>query len=242
MPPYRPPQWSQSVQLYGISEPYPYADSPTLYFFDAVLRAEHVQELAITRHPVQIATASSAPGGSISDHAYMLPARVTLEIGMSDALDRYNPTDYTSTVSKSVSAYQTLLTVQARRNPLVLLTRLQTYSNMLIQSIRPIEDYKTRHALRAHVIFEQILMGLMFAAPVSALPQLTESSPQGEVQPTPAADWVSGYQIAPLAAAPTTAPEPQDYIQRRIQNRTVPGSGDFSSSPLGDYSVLMGTD
>jgi len=49
------------------------------FFFDAVMRVEHTKALRITEHPLQT-------GANISDHAFMLPAYVTLEISMSDTM------------------------------------------------------------------------------------------------------------------------------------------------------------
>ena len=48
------------------------------FFFDAVFRTNHESHLRITSHPVQ-------GGANISDHCFMEPARITMEIGMSDA-------------------------------------------------------------------------------------------------------------------------------------------------------------
>lgn len=88
-----------------------------VYVFDAVIRIDHSQQIRTTDHPVQ-------SGASISDHALILPARVVMEIGMSDAMDAYAPGVWTSNPSKSVSAYQTLVALQQGRQPLTVTTRL----------------------------------------------------------------------------------------------------------------------
>jgi hypothetical protein len=49
------------------------------FFFDAVLRVEHNRTLRMTEHPIQT-------GANVVDHAFMLPAQITLEIGMSDVM------------------------------------------------------------------------------------------------------------------------------------------------------------
>ncbi|HEX4209508.1 MAG TPA: hypothetical protein VHY56_03880, partial [Candidatus Binataceae bacterium] len=95
---WRPPQWSQPAQtsiyvpatmvtpassvitdpndpLFGTTLPSASGTIPAaVYVFDAILRAEHQRELRKTEHPVQT-------GANITDHAYLLPARITLEIG-----------------------------------------------------------------------------------------------------------------------------------------------------------------
>jgi hypothetical protein len=146
------------------------------YYFDAVLSLAHFQELRKTEHPVQ-------SGASISDHAYLLPARVILEIGMSDVMDRYRHSDYTSDPSKSVSAYQTFLYIQSLRTPITLSTRLKTYENMVIEDIRAHEDYRTVAALRATIVLSEILQGSVVVQPSSARPQQSQSTASGGVQP-----------------------------------------------------------
>jgi hypothetical protein len=49
------------------------------YFFDAILREDHTTQRRITEHPVQ-------SGANINDYSYQMPARLILEIGMSDAM------------------------------------------------------------------------------------------------------------------------------------------------------------
>ena len=236
---YRPTQWGQGQtgQLYGIVESYVDASGgyvSSAYFFDAVLRAEHFQELAITRHPVQVNANNGGPGGSISDHAYLLPARLTLEIGMSDTLDRFNLTDYSSDPSKSIAAYHAFLSIQARRSPLIVMTRLKQYENMLIQSIRPVEDYKTRFALKAMIVFEQILMGLVTTTMVSAAPQITDRTDKGTAQTAtvPAA-------IQQRMALQSVVPSSTQQLSS-AQASSIPGSGEWSSgsivSAIGAYS------
>jgi len=111
----------------------------TLYAFDAELEIEHQQELRRTEHPVQTGT-------SISDHAYIVPARLVLDVGMSDAMDAYyNPTTWSGSTSKSVSAYQTMLALQFSRIPLSITTRLRTYQNMVIEALTP-QDASSQRA------------------------------------------------------------------------------------------------
>ena len=53
------------------------------YVFDGEPDIQHDQELSITQNPVQT-------GASISDHAFLVPVRVTAEILMSDAMQSFN--------------------------------------------------------------------------------------------------------------------------------------------------------
>lgn len=92
--PYRPPQWknlpSDESQLILVKSNIAMQldkDNPNSFigfYFDAFLREDHELGIRITEHPVQ-------NGANISDHAYSLPVRLTLEILVSDAMDQILP-------------------------------------------------------------------------------------------------------------------------------------------------------
>ena len=181
-----------------------------------------MRQLRRTEHPIQ--TSSSSPVASITDHAYQIPARVTLEIGMSDAMDSYSDV-WTSATSKSVSAYQTLLSLQQTRTLVILTTRLDTYPNMLIESIQPSDSSRTRFGLRATVVFSQVYLADATAVsssflassddssnPLSSQAQTTDTSLQGTVQ----------------SSAPSSALVTQNTVPASQQGG-VPGAGDWSS-------------
>jgi len=152
----------------------------TNYYFDAVLRLLHQQPAVATQHPTQ----SGAP---ITDHMYLLPARVELSVGMSDAMDSYDAKAYASG-PKSVSAYNTFLSVQASRQPLTLTTRLRTYTNMIIENIIVIDDHKTISGLRAVISLQQIIPAIVNVAtqPLPAQSQRDQTSQathDGSLQP-----------------------------------------------------------
>lgn len=121
--------------------------SPTFgnFVFDAVFSTDHSANLTVTQHPVQ-------SGASISDHAYMEPDEVSIEIGMTDVAS--NATS--AGTSRSVNAYTQLRAIMEQREPVTLITRLKTYQNMIITSMSAPDDYKTMHALRVSVYFQQI--------------------------------------------------------------------------------------
>ena len=206
--------------------------APTLitYVFDAVLEVGHSQKLEKTHHPVQT-------GADISSHAYLLPPRLTLYILMSDAVDSYatgaasnHYKQFAGNPSKSVSAYQTLLDIQAGRQPLTIVTRLRTYTNMVITSLDPHEDYKTITGLRMPVEFEAIFTGSTSTPPASARTNTTDSTGLGAVSPTPLASssaLIKQYQYPPqTAVAPYALPQLAD-----TSTVNVPGAGSFTSIP-----------
>lgn len=200
---YAPPQWSSNsagviappltiyVQNYSVqgslsnTGPSPLTVNrqalSVLYVFDNALNAIHEQNLTITQNPVQTQA-------SISDHSYLMPAKLTITILMSDSMQSYVPSQFTGTQGRSVSAYQALIELQKSQELLQLQTRLRQYSNMLITSIRPEEDASTRYGLRCTVTFQEILIaggtyaGISQSTKSSAAPQVTYQSPTGPGQ------------------------------------------------------------
>lgn len=175
--PWRPPQWSLPQQT-TLTVPATPNSPQTIYFFDAIMRADHDQLLHPTEQPVQ-------NGASLVDHAYLIPARVVLDILMSDAVDVFQSGQYTSNSSKSVSAYQTMKLIQAQRLPLTLTTHLDTYQNMLIEEVRAADTVLTKAAVRMEVAFRQILLGSVSQISVSDRPQTSGQTNAGVKAPVP---------------------------------------------------------
>ena len=171
--PYRPSQWSEPQLTYIVDS------KGNFYFFDAVVRTEHFRSLRITEHPVQT-------GANLSDHSFQMPAHLSLEIGMSDAMDSYQPGQYQSGLaSKSVNAYQAFLGLQLARLPVTITTRLDTYENMIIEQISAPDDVKTRYGLKAVITLKQIITAVVSNTKISANPQANQQTNVGPVQPTP---------------------------------------------------------
>jgi hypothetical protein len=184
---------------------------PTSYVFDCVITAEHQQEVRRTEHPVQ-------GGANISDHAYIVPARLVLDVGMSDAMDSYfNPSTWTGSQSKSVSAYQTMLALEFARIPFQISTRLRQYSSMIVESLSPQETYKTTQGVRMRVEFGQILTANVNTPANSARPMETNSTDLGTKSPQPP----SAAQVAQNSVSTDQYKGPV-YVG-------VPGAGGYSS-------------
>jgi hypothetical protein len=166
---YRPSQWDNKELVYAKT-------SVGGYFFDAVLKIDHSSTIKITEHPVQ-------NGANTSDHAFKLPDRVVLEIGMSDCMDTYVSGQFTDNKSKSISAYQTLRVLQASFTPLELTTRLENYKNMLIENISTPDDFKTLTGLKCSITLKQLITAEVEILLVSSRPQVTSNKKAIAVQP-----------------------------------------------------------
>lgn len=146
--------------------------------FDAVLRTEHLNSRQITSHPVN-------NQANISDHSYKIPATLTMDVGVSDVMYNFNPVNIimSDSNSRSVNAFQKLNELADLGEPLTVYTRLKTYKNMVIESVRAREDYKSITEMRATINFQQIQIASgVRIAPVSAeaftVPDKTESTDQ----------------------------------------------------------------
>ncbi len=271
--PYTPPQWGRGATISITVPPQPGTSVPisaatldtqtvaqlsaggastdsalsqgvyTVYVFDAVMELEHEQTLEVTNHPVQT-------GADINSHAYLMPARLGLIVGMSDVMAAFQGTNaqgikaspFTGGVTKSVSAYRTVLSLQAQRALLTVTTRLRTYDNMIIAAVSPREDFRTVTGLRMRVDLRQILTGSASTAPLTGRADATQSSGLGQVQPQTVPS--STQNQFGLPSTPTSSPEsftaptidqPTQNLLNYLQSgQTVntPGAGSYSSCPL----------
>ena len=181
-----------------------------VYVFDGVLQLDHAQEMVLTAHPVQ-------SGANISDHAFIKPARVSMDILMSDAMDSYTAGQWSGAQSKSVNCYQTMLGLEQARTLCIVTTRLNTYYDMVISSINTRDDNKTKHGLRATITFQQIFMAQVTTSNSnwSARPNDTSQFTGGLISPTPVPSAIqNGYYVTP---PPVGSP-------------TVTGAGNWSSN------------
>lgn len=239
--PYTPPQWSSGktpiVVIYfpgqpsapqyqstGVTAVLP--NSPTQYAFDAVIRAEHQQRIIKTDHPIQT-------GANISDHAYLMPARLILDVGMSDVMAAFYQGTWNGSSSKSVSAYQTMIALQASRIPLTLTTRLRSYQNMIIEGITPEDTAKTVTGLKMTVEFSEVLLGSTQVLANSARPQDTQSTPLGSVTPVPPTS-AQQSQNNVVSLVPAHVP----YGGPSLVPAHVPGAGTWSSVNTSNLSQL----
>lgn len=107
---------------------------------DVTIREDHEDRMTVTRHPVE-------RGTPISDHAYLEPAGLTMEVAWSDASD---------SILSARGAYAALLALQAQAEPFFVMTGKRLYRDMLIESISATTDFKTENALFATIRLTQV--------------------------------------------------------------------------------------
>ena len=172
---YRPKIWdTQEKAMFYMED-----NEATSYFFDAVLKTEHVGTRRLTTHPIQT-------GSAITDHSYRIPSTLTMEIGVSDAMDCYSEYfDWKKGYGeRSVNAYQALAKLRDSGEPLDVTTRLYVYKNMVIESLSAIEEYKTRNELRATVRFTEIIIAEGISSSKESIDPQVHDMTGDQVKPT----------------------------------------------------------
>lgn len=139
--------------------------------FDADLKTDHTQKLTMTQHPVE-------KGADISDHAFIEPSEVGMEVAMSDV---------SSGDGKSAAAFRKLLALQSSLDPLTVVTRLKTYRNMMIESVSSPDDYSTMFGMKATILFREMKLVTTSTVKVSSSassdPQKSGETNKGTSQP-----------------------------------------------------------
>ena len=164
------------------------ATQTTAYIFDTAIHIEHDQDGVVTNNPVQTGT-------SVNDHFYLLPMRVVAEIGMSDSMQSYTLGQWSGGPSRSVNAYQTLLTIQSNKQVVSIATRLATnglspYAQMVILNIRAEEDKDTQFSGRFWVTFQQIIL-----ANVALVSNTTTNDTTNTTRPQATCSTEAGQQL-----------------------------------------------
>lgn len=141
--------------------------------FDAIFTAEHDTSITITSHPVQT-------GSNIADHAFDEPTELNFEIGMSDVMQSFMPGQFSDGSSRSISAYHKLRELQKQKIPITVVTKLNTYNNMMVENIMATEDDKTTFGLRASVTLKEIFVVNVMTVKISERPHKSSESNEGD--------------------------------------------------------------
>lgn len=120
--------------------------------FDAVFEESHSADLEVTEFPVET-------GGSISDHAFMKPMRLTISAGVSDVTLRPQSNDpYTSQAGRAARAYELLLLLQKTAEPFDVQTGLKLYKNMVCINLQSSQDRLTSGALHFTATLREVVI------------------------------------------------------------------------------------
>lgn len=131
---------------------------------DAVLQEKHVNELSVTKNPVEF-------GAEVTDHSRIEPKQVSVLAVVTDTplgfaavgelVDRISGIFGSSTeenVTRSVAAYEAMVALQENRVPLDLQTRLVLYKNMIITKIEVVQDKDSSREVVLNMSFSEMLI------------------------------------------------------------------------------------
>jgi hypothetical protein len=116
---------------------------------DVTVREEHSDTMTITDHPVEKGT-----GAYVSDHAYKLPAEVTLEYAWSPT----GPGNRTGASTYIHDIYDKVINLQEARTLVNIYTGKRAYKNMLILEVALTTDLYTENALMLRIGCREILL------------------------------------------------------------------------------------
>lgn len=178
---------------------------------DVVVEEVHLDELAITDHPVE-------KGAPISDHAYKRPVELIVKAGFSGS----------GLVSALLSGggssideiYEDLRELQDERVPFTVTTGKRAYKGMLMQSLAVTTDERTENVLMVVAKFREVI--IVPTKTSSVAEQENQAAPEqtapeqtgGEVQPQPEATSPSSTTASaetPATTADTGARPTPDW-------------------------------
>jgi hypothetical protein len=109
--------------------------------FQAKVTIEEIcnDDLEITEHPIE-------QGASITDHAFVKPATVSMQV------------IFTELQAPLAETYANFLALQASREPFTVVTGKRTYNNMLIKSLTEINDAQTENILSLRLRLQEIFI------------------------------------------------------------------------------------
>lgn len=156
--------------------------------FDVTLSEKHTRKAEITDVPTEL-------GVSMTDHMYMAPNKLTIEIGVSDTPLIYDgqgtpswqlATTFTGSGRRTVTAFEALTKLQELGVPFNYQSGLQLYQNMMIESIDVPQEAPDDYELVATVTMKQVTFAVAESivypprAPKKARPKKTQNVVRAE--------------------------------------------------------------
>lgn len=174
------------------------------YEAQITVEEDHHDQMRITDHPVE-------QGAAITDHAYKMPATVTIRCGWSNSPSPKKtglidiPANLVAGLASTLAAftgqadyvrdvYTQLLGLQAAAEPFTILTAKRTYVDMLIESLTTMTNRETENSLMIVAVCKQVILVnteiVSVPAAAQALPQETQGVQSvGTVSPSAAPDF-----------------------------------------------------
>lgn len=126
---------SQIIQLFGV--------------IDAIPEENHDESVGVTTYPIET-------GATLTDHAYIQPAKLTLQGYVSDLL--VNKFSTIVTPFRDREAWERIVLQLRKRSFVSVVTLLKTYNNMLITNVTTRKDASTGKSLIFTMELQEVLV------------------------------------------------------------------------------------
>lgn len=130
--------------------------APSVYrvgrlFFDGVMSETHNYSVVSTDNPIEV-------GANITDHAYVAPREVTLDIMVGDIYQSFTTPSAYNLSKRSSDALNKLNLLMVLRQPLTVICNLAKYDNLLMTGISVNQNKENNSTLMATLSFKEILL------------------------------------------------------------------------------------
>lgn len=132
---------------------------------------QHTDVLEITEHPIE-------QGAKIADHAFKHPAKVIVKFGWSDSTagGSAGSSHAGADVGQVADVYQSLLALQALREPFEMMTGKRLYVNMLLRELSVKTDKESENVLMVTATFQEVI--LVTASSVQVVTASNQANPE----------------------------------------------------------------
>ena len=120
-------------------------------FFDGTMSTDHAFSLKMTSNPLEY-------GANATDHAYMEPNDMIMQVFVGDYWTGLNRADNYNPFQRSADALAQLRQIETDRQPIVVVTNLVRYTNLLLSNIHVNQAADTASTLMATLTFRQLIV------------------------------------------------------------------------------------
>ena len=121
----------------------------TTYTFDSVIKAEHTHTMEMLEDAEELSNYTHV------NYAVRKPSTIALEVSVSDTVNITNEPLTKGASTRSASAYATLLRLQRARGITTVVTRRNTFTNMVMSDFVVSEDPDHQNEMYANVGFSE---------------------------------------------------------------------------------------
>lgn len=121
----------------------------TTYTFDSVIKAEHTHTMEMLEDSEELSSYTHV------NYAVRKPSTIALEVSVSDTVNITNEPLTRGASTRSASAYATLLRLQRERGITTVVTRMNTFTNMVMSDFVVSEDPDHQNEMYANVGFSE---------------------------------------------------------------------------------------